>query len=160
MDATYTLKQIADALGISRARAEQWIARGFFRTPHNPIFGAAREWQISDAIRLALCAALVDAGLSPEQAGAFTQVAHGFKKDAAYLVVSELGEIIPATPRGAPGTKKGEGIKVRTPGVLHSEIVKAADLAKKLDDPDGRAVTVINLDNRERWVKNALGYNE
>src|SRR5476649_2892827 len=33
-----------------------------------------------------------------------------------------LGEIIPVTPRGSPGTKKGEGRKVYVPGALYDDI--------------------------------------
>lgn len=159
----YTLKQITDALQISRTRVEQWISREFFRTPHKPIFGAAREWQIGDAIRLAVCAELVDMGLSPETAGKLAAVwvgLHGFKNDVAYLVVSagNLGEVVPPTPRGSPGTKKGGDTKVHVPGVLYEEIVKATDLTKVLDNPDRHVSIVISVDNLENRVKEALGY--
>lgn len=163
MDPSYTLKQITDALNISRARVEQWIARDFFRTPHKPIFGAARDWQIEDAIRLAVCAALVDSGLSPEKAGKLSSIwvgLHGFKDDAAFLVVSTgmLGEIIPATRRGTPGTKKGVGQKVYVPGEYYDDVVKATEITKVLADPDRYTSIVISIDNVEKRVKQALSY--
>jgi hypothetical protein len=165
MELTYTLKEITDALDISRPRVEAWFTRGFFRTPHEPIFGAAREWQIGDAMRLATCASLIDFGVPVEKAGKLAAVqigGHGFKNDVAYLVISTgmLGEIIPVTPRGSPGTKKGEGRKVYVPGALYDDIVKGSDLAKTLAKPDRYVSIVINLDNIEKRVKTALAYKE
>jgi hypothetical protein len=161
---TYTLKQITDAVKlIGRARAEQWIARGYFRAPQEPIFGSAREWGIGDAIRLAVCTSLVESGISPQRAGQLSSIwtgLHGFKNDVTYLVISTgmLGEIIPSTPYGGAGTKIGEGRKVYVPGTLYDDIIKGSDLVKTLADPDRYVSIVINLDNIEFSVKAALGY--
>ncbi|QHO77896.1 hypothetical protein ACH79_40225 [Bradyrhizobium sp. CCBAU 051011] len=149
----YTLKQICDALNITRGRAEQWIARGHFRPPHNPIFGAAREWQIQDAIRFAAFGVIVDSGIPQEQAGVITQLdMHGFKNDTAFFVVWRgLHET---------ATKKASGtfLKMHIPGVWYGEIVKESALLAHLENEDVWSATVVNLDNLERKVKAALGY--
>ncbi|MCC8937709.1 hypothetical protein H8A99_14820 [Bradyrhizobium sp. Arg68] len=151
--ATLTLKQITDGLRISRVRVEQWISRGFFRTPDQPILGLAREWDIGDAMRLALCVELVDAHMSPQQAGALVWVGvHGFKDDTAFFVAWQGAHEM----AGIKG-KGGKPAKAHLPGNWYPEIVRGRDLQNFLENSDVDFALVFNLDNLEKRVKVALG---
>lgn len=148
-----TLKQITDALHISRARVEQWISRGFFRTPDQPIIGTAREWDLGEAMRLALCVELVDAQISPQQAGSLVWVGlHSFEGEAAYFVAWQgLHEMA--------GIKDGAGkpAKVHTGRHWWGDIVRESDLQKKyLTNPDVDFCLIFNLDHLEERVRSAL----
>jgi hypothetical protein len=85
---TYTLNQIAAAIGIPAARVTQWIAEGSFRAPRSALSPDASGWQIQDAIRLAVCASLVDAGLTPQAAGRVAASLPEVRADDAYLIVA------------------------------------------------------------------------
>ena len=84
-----------------------------------------------------------------------TKYLTGFRNDIAYLIISTgmLGEIIPTTPRGSPGSKKGDGRKVYIPGTLYCDIVKGSELKETLADPDRYVSIVINLDEIENHIK-------
>lgn len=154
------LRQITDALKISRARVEQWISRGHFRTPDKPIFGHARDWSIDDAIRLSLFINLVDAAISVEQAGVFTQIdLHGFKDDVAFFVAWQ-GAMPLLSAKGPLNLRKkiSDSQKARMPGMWGCKIVRGRDLLVFLEHDDVDVAVVINLDNLEKRVKQALNH--
>jgi len=148
---SFTLKQITDALRISRARVEQWISRGFFRTPDQPILGMARDWNIGEAMRLALCVELVDAHLSPQQAGALVWVGlHGFKDDTAFFVAWQGWH---GTAHNNPD---GTPAKVYMPGNWYPAIVKGSELRAFVENSDVISSHVFNLNALEKRVTEAL----
>jgi hypothetical protein len=144
-----TLKQITTAMRISRDRVEQWIARGYFRTPDKPILGKPRDWSLADAIRLAVCVELVDSTISPEIAGQLTKSnLHGFKAETAYFVAWR-GPL-----RTAMKDKTGTQQKAYFPENWYGQIVQERRLVEFLKDMvESR---VINLNNVEQRVKSAL----
>jgi hypothetical protein len=153
MKLTYTLKQLCEALDLPRTRIDAWIARGHFRPAHAPAFGTAREWTITEAIKLAVCAALVDANMPLEQAGPLASSGmHGFKGEAAFYVVWQ------GWHSTAMKDKTGKYLKAHVPGRWFTEIVKETELLDFLKSDDVDFATVLNLDNIERRVKGALGY--
>ncbi|MEF2554090.1 hypothetical protein VQ042_22595 [Aurantimonas sp. A2-1-M11] len=140
-----TIKQISDALGISRSRVEQWISRGHFRTPDRPIIGKARDWDIPDVMRLAIMQRLLEHNLSAETAGYLVQShPHGFKDDVAFFVAW-----------GGWHEMVGGG-KAHMPGTLYDTLVKGSDLGSFLANPDVEYAIVINLDTLEQSVKSDL----
>jgi hypothetical protein len=159
MDTIFTLNQITKALGISRARIEQWISRGYFRTPDKPILGMPRDWDIGEAIRLALCVELTEAQISPLWAGqlTFTSV-HGFTDDIAYFVAWQgfYPGLIPMTHRGDPIPTKDQLRKIYMPGTWIGAIIKGQDLPKFLENPDVMISVIVNLDNLEKRVNGKL----
>jgi len=150
-----TIKQISDALDLSRSRVEQWISRGYFRTPDVPILGKARDWDIQDAMRLAIMSELVDAGLSPEQAGQLVWAPiSGFMSDHAFFVAWQGAHDMAVYPNG----EESEPAKMYMPGAWFQQILRGGRLFEFLSNPDVAIATVISLDNLERRVKQALNY--
>lgn len=155
---TARLRDICQALDISSARVEQWVSRGHIEPKKPTTPGKTREWTLPDTMRLAVLAELVDAGLDAAKVKHHVQLGFsGFNDDQAYLLIStgSLAELVPPTPRGGPGSRKGEGAKIFTPGELYSDIVKGRDLASELASDDRRVSIVINLDNTFARVQKA-----
>jgi hypothetical protein len=136
-----TLKRISAALRVSRVRVEQWISRGYFRTPDKPIFGKTRDWEFDDAIRLAVFIELVEAHLTTEQAGVLTQL--DFPRSGYLIAWKGLHH-----PSGVPGKIYSD--------VWYQEIVQPYELSDFLKNPDLFISVVINLDNLYDRVSAAL----
>lgn len=87
-DQTKPMSQIAKMLHASRPRIEQNIARNYFREPLFTEPGKAREWTLSEVVRLAMFLHLMDdVGLPAKDAGELTaSPLHGFKDDRAMFV--------------------------------------------------------------------------
>lgn len=150
-----TLSKITKALRISRPRVEQWISRGYLRTPDNPLIGTARNWDVGDVMRLAVMRDLVDANMSPEQAGQLVgEGFHGFKDGEAYFVVYQGQYPTRIDPHGRTYTPKRQGYH---PGIWLNCIVHERDLMAFIGQPDVFQSVVINLDHLEGRVLAALG---
>jgi hypothetical protein len=124
--------------------------------------GKWTRYSFKDVLRLTVIARLAEIGISTLEGGPLaaqmlgsTEYLHGFRDDVAYLVVSTgmLGEIIQTTPRGAPAAKSGAGKKIYAPGILYPSLIKGADLAAVVADPDRYVSVIVNLDEVERHVK-------
>lgn len=148
-----TLKQICEALSFSRMRVDQWISRGYFRTPDKPILGLPREWDEVEALRLALFVELVESSITPRDAGALTQIEpHGFKGDHAFFVAWQ-GYTFAATD---PNSSK-QALKLHIPGTWHGEMIKGSNLYAFLANPDVFSSVVISIDNLWHKVSDKLG---
>jgi hypothetical protein len=74
---------------VSKSRVERWISDGNFRPLDEPEQGRARLWSLPDLMRLLVFIRLVDSGCKIEVGRAIGAL-HGFKADAAFLVVSAI----------------------------------------------------------------------
>ena len=148
----FTLKEITKALGLSRARVEQWISRGDFRPPDQPIIGKARDWDLGEAMRLALFVQLVDdVGFSIKQASFCTQLGlHGFNNNVAFFVVWQGLVEVPIKDEA------GKRRKLYTPSWNSHIILSSGDLQSFVQNPDVYFALVVNLNNLEMRVRAAL----
>lgn len=154
-----TIKQISEALKISRSRVEMWISRGYFVTPDKPMLGMAREWDITDAVRLAIMSDLIEAGVPAQQAGNLVTVAPATMSDFGLVPF-----VTPFAIRSEPAFfvawqgwhEMAGGGKAHMPGNWYSETVWAHDLAGFVGGPDIDFATVININSVIARVTAAL----
>jgi hypothetical protein len=150
MAETYTIRQLAAATGLARTQLEQWITRGHFRPQNAEPETKARAFTLTDAICLSALAELVRLGHTAAAASPHVHHLHGFKDDAALLVVMQgpmeiklaSGKTIVAYDPDEPG--------------LQSKIIRLRDIGKLATDDAARSVSFVNLDNIEKRVKSAL----
>jgi len=161
---TLTSAELCRRLGVQRSRVEQWVNRGLIKPESDEGQGKSRRWTFREAMRLTILIDVADANLPLQSVGEHSQLLteidrhakwiHGFENEPAFLVVGYGPvELIPSTPRGSPGIKKGEGIKVFIPGQLDSDIVRPSKLMEILMSPDDRLFIVIPLEQVERRVR-------
>ena len=141
---TLTIKMISDALGISRSRVEQWISRGYFRTPDKPVLGKAREWDERDALRLALMNTLMENRISAETAGRMAFNDPLYAGENSFFVAWRGWSV------GACGGK------FYYPEIFYHDVVRGQDLGGFLQNPDVEFSVVVNLDILSASVKEQL----
>lgn len=148
MEASYRLKPVCRELNRSRYRIEQWITARLWVPSVETTKGSARLITFSDAADIEIRARLSDLGISPHMMPDRFNL-YRLKAGASLLVVTgrKLVEIIPATARGARGTRVGEGIPARVPARSNFEIMSAEDLLKRINDRGVKFLAIVNLDH-------------
>ncbi len=152
------LSAICKELDLPKGRVEQWGHRGLLVFDNETKPGAARECTKADAARIAMLGYLSNSGVSVEAAA--KQIAQAMKHlflftgEKSFLVISSsrTGEIIPPTPRGGPGTKKGEGIQIVTDPHFLANAVRERDLASHLGNPEFDYSLVFDLTEIEARI--------
>ena len=113
---TVSHSQLCAGLNLSRARVDQWIARGLLRLETESSQGRAREWTKGDAMKLAALSDMADAGLPLDKVAPHVQFLTGFKNEPAYLVVYYgVVRIMATSRRGAPINP--DGVDAIVPGI-------------------------------------------
>ena len=166
----FSTKQAATAANVSRLQLDQWVSRGYVEPSHKPEPGKARQYTVTDIIKIATLAELVRLGITPGTAAPWVRYLLGFTDDQAVLVVWQgPGELIPTSNPGAPPSQV-----LRTPGgwtrnnpgaptfydpdqpPYHSDIVRPGELPEMLRDPDKRSLVAVNIDHVEQRILQAL----
>lgn len=150
MTQTYTIHQLAEAVGIARTQLEQWITRGHFRPEQAEPETRARAFSLTDAIRLSAHTELVRLGLTPAAASQHTGHLHAFKDDAALLVLIQGETEIKFTG--------GKTVVFYDPDQprLQSKIIRLGDLSRLVSNPQVRTLAIVNLDEVEKRITTAL----
>lgn len=152
------IHQLCKAANVTKVQLHQWVARGFFKPEEESQHGKARSFSGTEAMTLAVFAELIRLGIRHEIAAQHSGSFYLFKDDAALLVVFQGPvELIPVSERGAPPTKK-KGAKFYDPDMpmIQNDIVRASKLGDYVSNPDVRAMAIVNLDNIEKRVLEAL----
>ena len=141
-----TLKQIADVLGISRSRVDQWISRRYFTTPDTPRLGMSREWDASDALRLAVMNALLHRGVPANIAGdAVSANLPLYETERSFLALW-AGYIKTATA----------GVRTYNPDHTHVAFLRESEVAEFVLDQNVRSVLLLDVDAIANQVTESL----
>ncbi|MCF7746992.1 hypothetical protein GLP43_05350 [Sulfitobacter sp. M39] len=153
---TISTRELCKGLSISKSRLDQWVARDLIAPKMETSAGpSGRQWDITEAIKIATFDRLLEIGVSAAHAKVALQHIYGFKDDEVFLVLSTgmVGRIIPSTPRGSPTPTDDECTKVHMPGHFDYELVRGSELGQFLSNPDFYGSVVISLDNIEALVR-------
>lgn len=152
---TISTRELCKGLSISKSRLDQWVARDLIAPKMETSAGPlGRQWDKSEAIKVAAFDRLLEAGVNAAQAKVALQFIHGFQDEAALLVMSTgmVGRIVPSTPRGSPASQDEDCKKVHMPGNFEFDVVRASRISEYLANPDFYASVVVNLNNIEARV--------
>jgi len=121
--------------------------------------GKPRSFSFKEVVVLGTFAELVRLGVPHEVAAQHCRHLHGFKDEAALLLVYQGPvELIPTSERGSPLPSRTNGVKFYDPDrpPFGSEIIRLSQLAAYAADRNVRSLAVVNLDHVEERVKAAL----
>lgn len=159
MNTDLDIHQVCKGAAITRIQLNQWISRGYFRPANEPVNGKARTFSINEAITLGVFAELTRIGVPYDVAAQHSRLLHGFKDEAALLVVYQgPQELIATSERGAPPPAQSSGVKFYDPAMppMVGEIIKISKLGDLAANPDVRSMAVVNIDHVESRVKAAM----
>ena len=152
---SYSIKQVSRALGISRARIDQWISRRIFDHPNKPALGLAREWEFKDVARVALTAELAQAKLGVSLAANFTRVAADNDFPKCFFVVFQDKSF----PTGISAQEQAdidEGKLEIDSYWWTCRIVQRENLTQFLARPEISSAIVVDLENLIKRVEQSL----
>jgi hypothetical protein len=152
---TYTIKQISKALGVSRARIDQWISRGVFDHPNTPALGLAREWEFRDVARVALTAEIAESKVGVSTAASFSRVAADNEFPDCFFVVFQNKSI----PSGLTTQEENyieAGLIQIDPYWWTCELVQRERLTQFLSRPEISSAVVVDLGNLMRRLQTSL----
>jgi len=153
------LSKICNELDLPKGRVEQWGHRGLIQFDNDTAPGSARDCTKADAARIAMLGYLSKSGVSVESAAA--QIAEAmkhlliFKTEKTFLVIAatQVGRIIPPTPRGRQGVTAEQLEKITTEHHFVAETVRASELAVHLSNADFDFTLVFDLSEIEARVE-------
>ncbi|WP_041926977.1 hypothetical protein [Methylocystis sp. SC2] len=152
---TYSIKQISRALGLSRARIDQWISRGVFDHPNRPALGLAREWEFRDVARVALTAEIAESKVGVSIAASFSRVAADNEFPDCFFVVFQNKSI----PTGLPAQDERDieaGLVQIDRYWWACELVQRERLTQFFSRPEISSAVVVDLGNLMRRLQASL----
>lgn len=141
----YSAAQLREAANISVVAYDQWKARGFITSEQRTSgTGKPQLYSFREVFRAALLAELVGVGISIGQASQHVGIIHGFKNEAAFLLIRRFPELS-ADKFDLGATDSGTTSKI----VRRSALLSAVEAST--------AVVSLSLDAVESRVKEHLG---
>jgi hypothetical protein len=147
------LAKLCRRLGVSQMRVEQWVSGGLIEPECSVDQDLATEWTFGDAMRLAILVDIDNAGLPLGKLASHLRWIKSAAESEYFVIKYGLVELVPATPRGGPGTKVGEGPKALWPGLIQVDIVSKWELVDAMSSADNRVLLVVPLDQVISRVK-------